>query len=133
MSVYFFTGAAIFSVAPLLYLFKIHADQVKEDPDNFNEIQKTFFIQVSISKILPALLIILGITLMDEISMNQLFIPLAIILITLGYGIYYILSYKKLPLTGKPKVAVNTLSNLALPFIFSIPIMASIFLFLMLE
>jgi|SRR5699024_217792 len=133
MSTYFFTAAAFFSVAPLLVLFKINAEKVKEEPDNFNEIQKRFFISVSVSKIIPALLIIMGITQMNKVAVDQLIIPWIIILFILVYGIYYILSFKRLPLKGDPKLAVNTLVNLALPFIFSIPLMSAVFLFLMME
>lgn len=133
MAIYLFTGAAVFSVLPLIVLFKIHAEKVQEDPDHFNEIQKKFFIGVTVSKIIPALLLIMGITTMDKVALEQLIVPWVIILFALIYGIYYILSFKRLPLTGDPKLAVNTLVNLALPFIFSIPLMAAVFLFLMLE
>jgi len=133
MSIYFFTGAAIFSIVPLLFLFKIHAERVQENPDNFNEIQKRFFISVSISKVIPALLLIMGITIMEKVPVDKLIIPWLIILFALVYGIYYIVSFKRLPITGDPKLAVNTLVNLALPFIFSIPLMAALFLFLLME
>lgn len=133
MAIYLFTGAAIFSILPLIFLFKIHVEKAQEEPNNFNQIQKQFFIRVSVSKIIPALLLILGIITMDEASVEQLVIPWLIILFSLVYGVYYIVSFKRLPLTGEPKLAVNTFVNLALPFIFSIPLMAALFLFLMLE
>lgn len=131
MAVYFFTGAAVFSIIPFVYLVKINMEKVQKDPQNFNEIQKKFFISVTVSKILPALLLILGIIQMQNVRIEQVIIPWVIILIALVYGIYYILSFRRLPLTGAPKEAVNTLATLALPFIFSIPLMAAVFLFLM--
>lgn len=133
MAIYLFPGAGVFSVVALVFLFKIYAEKVQEDPDNFNEIQKKFFIGVTVSKIIPALLLIMGITIMDKVAVDKLVIPWLIILFALIYGIYYILSFKRLPLSGDPKLAVNTLVNLALPFIFSIPLMAAVFLFLMME
>lgn len=131
MAIYFFIGAALFSIAPLMVLYKLNVEKVKNDPDNFNHIQKRFFISVTVSKILPALLLILGITQMETVMLEQLVIPWLIILVALIYGVYYVLSFKKLPIEGKSKEAVNTLSTLTIPFIFSIPIMAALFLFLM--
>lgn len=133
MAIYFFLGAAVFSIIPLLYLYKINIEKVQTDPENFNQIQKSFFIGVSISKILPALLLVLGIVQMEDVAIEQLIIPWLIILLVLLYGIYYILSFKKLPLKGQAKVAVQALSTVALPFIFSIPLMAAFFLFLMMN
>ncbi|HLS35890.1 MAG TPA: hypothetical protein VK061_06605 [Bacillota bacterium] len=133
MAVYLFTGAAVLSIIPLIFIFKINAEKLAEEPDNFNEIQKRFFISVLVSKVIPALLIIMGITQMKDVPVDQLIIPWLIILFSLVYGIYYIVSFKRRPFEGKPKIAVDTFVNLAIPFIFSIPLMSAVFMFLMME
>lgn len=131
MAIYLFTGAAIFSVIPLLILVKIYMEKVKQDPHNFNELQKKFFIRILISKIFPTLLLVLAMTQMENIHRAQAIIPWLIILFVLIYGIYYILSFKKLPLKGAAKEAVHILATLSLPFIFSIPLIAACLLFIM--
>src|SRR5690625_286029 len=75
----------------------------------------------------------MGITQMKDVPVDQLIIPWLIILFSLVYGMYYIVSFKRRPFEGKPKIAVDTFVNLAIPFIFSIPLMSAVFMFLMME
>lgn len=131
MTVYIFVAAAIFSVIPLLVIFKVNINKLIENPAQITEIQNRFLISVALSKIVPVILLIFGIIKMSTIDMNSLLIPLAIIIIVVIYGFFFISSQKNVHENEDVKYAINTLTTIARPLIFSIPLMAIVFLIMM--
>lgn len=132
MNAYIFVAAALASVIPLLAIINISVKKMLANPSQALQIQKQFFIAVAISKITPVVLLILGIvklTYVDDIS--ELYIPWLIILISVVFGLFFVKKLKQLPENDDEKLAVNTLISIARPLLFSIPLMAIAFLFLM--
>lgn len=132
VNIYLFVVAALVSVVPILIIFKMNIKKLKVDPQQFPQVQKHFFIGAAISKILPIILIIFGILKMPSgIDMNLLYVPWVIIVAVVIYGFYYISSQKKLGAERDVQIAINTLVTITRPHLFTIPIMAIVFLFLM--
>lgn len=131
MNVYIFVAAAVFSVIPLLVIFKVNINKLIEDPSQMPKVQGQFLIGVALSKIVPVILLIFGIIKMTTINMDSLYVPIAIIIIVVAYGLYFISSQKNIDEDKDVKLAVNTLTTIARPLIFSIPLMAIVFLFMM--
>lgn len=132
MNAYIFVAAAVLSVISLLVIFKVNINKLIEDPSQLPKVQRDFLISVGLSKIVPVILLIFGIIKMTTIEINNLLIPLAIIIVVVIYGFIYISSAKK-TINKKEDVifAVNTLVTIARPLTFSIPLMAVVFLLMM--
>jgi F0F1-type ATP synthase membrane subunit c/vacuolar-type H+-ATPase subunit K len=132
MNAYIFVAAAVFAVIPFLVIFKVHINKLVEHPKQINTIFKQFFIGIALSKIIPAILLVFGIIkLTDGVEMSTLYIPWLIILIVSVYGYSFISSQKNLDVDKTTEVAIQTLTTIARPLLFSIPIMSAIFIFLM--
>jgi len=132
MNAYIFVAAAVLSVISLLVIFKVNINKLIEDPSQLPKVQRDFLISVGLSKIVPVILLIFGIIKMTTIKIDNLLIPLAIIIVVVIYGFIYISSAKK-TINKKEDVifAVNTLVTIARPLTFSIPLMAVVFLLMM--
>src|SRR5690625_1570270 len=132
MNAYIFVAAAVLSVISLLVIFKVNINKLIEDPSQLPKVQRDFLISVGLSKIVPVILLIFGIIKMTTIKIDNLLIPLAIIIVVVIYGFIYITSAKK-TIDKKEDVifAVNTLVTIARPLTFSIPLMAVVFLLMM--
>lgn len=132
MNAYIFVAAAIFAVIPFSIIFKINVNKLIENPEQINTIFKHFFIGVALTKIIPVILLIFGIIkLTDGVEISTLYIPWLIIIIVSVAGYSIVSAQKNLNLDERTQIAVNTLTTIARPLLFSIPIMSAIFIFLM--
>jgi|SRR5690625_730680 len=132
VNIYLFVSAAVLAVIPTVIIFKVLSNRLKEQPEQYNQVQKHLFIGVAMSKIVPVIILIFAILRMPSgIELNRLFIPWLIIFITVIVSFMYITSQKKLSLQPHAQRAVNTLVTITRPHLFSIPLMAVIFLYLM--
>lgn len=132
MNAYIFVAAAVLAVIPFAIIFKIHINQLIENPEQINTIFKRFFIGVALSKIVPVILIVFGIIkLTDGVEISTLYIPWLIIAIVSIAGYSIVSAQKNLNVNEQTQVAINTLTTIARPLLFSIPIMSAIFIFLM--
>lgn len=132
MNVYIFVAAALLAVIPVVIVFKNCVNQLKKDPHTMKTVQKKFFIGAALSKIVPAILLMYGIIKMTPVaSISTLFIPWAIIAVAVIGSLAYIGSQKD-PEGNKDVVYnVNTLVTITRPHIFTVPLMAAVFMFLM--
>lgn len=134
MTAYIFVFAAILSVCAVLTIVKMNINKLIAQPDQFVRIQNRFFIGIACSKIIPVGILIWGITrIKPASSINELYLPWVIILITIGIGLTFITSQKKLDVKEDAQIAINTLVTIARPLLFSIPIMAMLFIYLMVK
>lgn len=132
LNIYIFVAAAVVAVIPVLVIVKKNVNKLIANPEEFNTVQKQFFIGVALSKIVPVILLVYGIIKITPVEdYSDLYLPWAIILLTILFGLYFITSQKKLATSRDEKMAVNTLITIARPLVFSIPLMAAIFLFMM--
>lgn len=134
VNIYMFVAAALLSVIPVLVIFKVFLNRLKEDPYQMARVQKNFFIGVAMTKILPVILLILAIFRMPSgISMERLYVPWILIGVTMIGGFIYVSMQK-----GKhqnesedARRTINTLVTITRPHLFTVPIMAIVFLYLM--
>lgn len=132
MNAYIFVAAAVFSVIPFSIVFKVHINKLIENPEQINAIFKTFFIGVALTKIVPVILLVYGIIkLTDGVEISTLYIPWLLIIIVSVAGYSIVSAQKNLDVNEQTQVAINTLTTIARPLLFSIPIMSAIFIFLM--
>ena len=132
MNAYIFVAAAVFAVIPFSIIFKVHINKLVENPEQINTIFRNFFIGVALSKIIPVILLVFGIIkLTDGVEMSTLYIPWLLIIIVSVAGYSIVSAQKNLDVNEQTKIAINTLTTIARPLLFSIPIMSAIFLFLM--
>ncbi len=131
IKIYYFVIAALLSVISLVVVLKVNLDKVIDDPKRMYEVQKSFLIGVALSKIIPVVLIIIGIVQMKQAEMNDLIVPIIVILVALLAAFIYMSYKKKINAKEEVTIAVHTLVKMARPLLFSIPLMAIIFLWLM--
>ena len=132
MNVYIFVAAALLAVVPVVVIFKKCVDQLKQDPHSMKKVQKQFFIGAALSKIVPAILLMYGIIKMTPVdAVSKLFIPWAIIGATVIGSLVYIGSQKDPEGSKDVKYTVNTLVTITRPHVFTVPLMAAVFMFLM--
>lgn len=132
MNAYLFVTAAIIAVVSVLVILKVNIRKLIDNPKQFPVVQKHFFIGVGVSKIIPVVLLILGIVKLSPVEdISDLYIPWLLIIITVGLGLSYISSQKNLDVDEDRKIAIHTLTTIARPLLFSLPLTAALFLFLM--
>lgn len=131
IKIYYFVIAALLSVISLVVVLKVNLDKVIDDPKRMYEVQKSFLIGVALSKIIPVVLIIIGIVQMKQAEMNDLIVPIIVILVALLAAFIFMSYKKKINAKEEVTIAVHTLVKMARPLLFSIPLMAIIFLWLM--
>lgn|SRR5690625_4433346 len=132
LNAYIFVAAAILAVIPVLILVKVNVNKLIDDPEQFNYVQKRFFIGMALSKVIPAILLVVGIVNLTPVNdYSDLYLPWGIIVITVLYGIHFITAQKNINVGKQERLAINTLVSIARPMVLSIPLMAAIFLFMM--
>lgn len=132
LNVYIFVAAALLAVVPVVIIFNGCVNRLKEDPQTMKNVQKRFFIGAALSKIVPAILLMYGIIKMTPVdSISKLFIPWAIIGATVIGSLLFIGSQKDPEGNEDVKYTVNTLVTITRPHIFTVPLMAAVFMFLM--
>lgn len=131
MNTYIFVVAAVVSVFSVYFVLKHLLKDVIENKVPFEQTQKKFLLGMFMSKIIPLILLIFGIIKMSYKELNELYIPIAIILIAAIIGLFLIEKVKKDNKTEPTKVYINYLITFTRPLMFTLPIMAIAFLYLM--
>lgn len=132
MNVYIFVTAAVLAVLPIVVIFKKGVDQLKEDPTTMKKVQRQFFIGALLSKIVPAILLMYGIIKMTPVdAISKLFIPWGIIGAVVIGSLAFIGSKKDPEGNEQVKETVNMLVTITRPHVFTVPLMAAVFMFLM--
>jgi len=132
VNIYIFVAAAVFSVLPIVVIYKVNLEKLIADPRSYDAVQKSFFIGAALSKIVTIILLIFGIIKMSPLQeTSQLVLPVFIILVLIGYSTMYIMSKRKADYPEETKRVVKTLSTITLPHLYTVPIMALFFIILM--
>jgi len=133
LNIFIFVAAAVFNSLPILVIYKVHINKIMKDPRSYSAIQRSFFIGAAMSKIIPIILLIFGIIKMSSVeSANEIIVPVAVVIAFIIIPVIYILKQRSGDYPADVKQGVRTLSTITLPHVFSVPIMALVFIFLML-
>lgn len=130
---YIFMIAALISIFAVLIIFKLYLNRLIEEPETLVAIQRRFLISIGISKVIPIILLIFGMAKMSEFEQGNVIIPILIIVVAVIYTLYDISKQNNQSYDQKTQQAVYTLIFIARPLIFSIPLMAIIFLVMLMR
>ncbi|RKQ34340.1 hypothetical protein [Oceanobacillus halophilus] len=124
--------AAVIAVIGILAVFKRSVSQLKENPDNLEKIQTKLFIGVAISESIPILLIIYGFINMETVSsIDELFVPMVIVIALMVFSIFYVFTQSRLDVEPEHKPMIRTFGFMGMGLVNAIPIIALVMLFLM--
>ncbi|MEC5424521.1 hypothetical protein QGM71_13555 [Virgibacillus sp. C22-A2] len=133
MGPYIFITAAVLAVIPILFLYKINMEKLKEDPKQINKVQRNFMIGVAVSEIIPLILLVYGFMNLTPVSgIEELFLPGIILLFLVGYSIFFVLLQKNFDVKPETKATISSFAMVSLPITMAFPIIAFVSLFLML-
>lgn len=127
MSAYIFVAAAALAVLPILFIFKICIEQVKDqdNPINGEKVQTKFFLWVALIEALPILLIVLGfMNQTTAASIEELYAPGLIVFVLMGFATLFIFLQKSIGVPKEQKEFINTFSMVGLAIANAIPIMS---------
>ncbi|GAB3065844.1 hypothetical protein [Virgibacillus ainsalahensis] len=132
MAAYLFAAAAVLAVIPILVVFKVNLQKIKEDPSKKEAVQTRFFIGVALSETIPIILIMLAFIQMNPVtSISELYIPGLIVIFMMAYGLFFINLQKRIDVPSEAKQYVQTFAAIAMALCNSIPIIALVGLFTM--
>ncbi|MFA1822488.1 hypothetical protein ACDX78_20390 [Virgibacillus oceani] len=129
---YIFVAAAVLAVIPIIILFKVNVEKLKENPESQGKVQTNFMIGIAVSEVIPLILIIFGFVNMEQAaSIEELFIPGLIVLFTIAFSIFFIFLQKNVGVDPATKKVINSFSMVSIPLSTAIPTVSLIALFLM--
>lgn len=132
MNAYIFVLAAALAVFPILFVFKITLERIKENPQSREKAQTQFFIWVALSETIPIILIVFGfMNLAPATSITDLYIPGLIVIILMGFAALFIFLQRAVGVPEDSKEFVNTFAMVGFALVNAIPIIAIVSLFLM--
>ncbi|WP_235792382.1 hypothetical protein [Virgibacillus salidurans] len=129
---YIFVAAAVLAVIPILVLFKVNMEKLKEDPGQRNKVQSHFMIGVAVSEVIPLILLVFGFMGTNQVdSMSELYIPGLIILLLMGFAAFFIFLQRKVDVNPETKDTINSFAAISAALVNAIPIVALVALFMM--
>ncbi|MUK89697.1 hypothetical protein GMD78_15110 [Ornithinibacillus sp. L9] len=132
MSPYVFSLAAVLAVVPMLIVFKINIEKLKENPENIGKLQTNFFIGAAISEAIPLILIVFGIANMETVAAtDELLIPGIIVILTMVIGSFFVFLQRSVGVPEELKEQVTTFAMVGVALINAIPIISIVSLMMM--
>jgi F0F1-type ATP synthase membrane subunit c/vacuolar-type H+-ATPase subunit K len=129
---YIFVAAAVLAVIPILILYKVNVEKLKEKPESQGKVQTNFMIGIAVSEVIPLILIVFGfVNLEQAANIEELFIPGLIVLFTIAFSIFFIFLQKNIGVDPETKKVINSFSMVSVPLATAIPTISLIALFLM--
>jgi F0F1-type ATP synthase membrane subunit c/vacuolar-type H+-ATPase subunit K len=129
---YIFVAAAALAVIPILILFKVNVEKLKENPEVRGKVQTNFMIGVAVSEAIPIILIVFGFVNMEPVgSMEELYIPGLIIMFIMAFSVFFIFLQKNVGVDTATKAVINAFSIVSIPLSTAIPLISLIGLLLM--
>ncbi|GIO26909.1 hypothetical protein [Ornithinibacillus bavariensis] len=129
---FLFAAAAILAVLPILFLFKLNMEKIKENPSEIGSIQTKFFIGVAISEVIPIILIVFGMMNLTPVeSLNELLVPGIIVIFALIFAPFFIFLQRFVGAPEESKQAITTFSMIGLALANAIPLISFISLIML--
>jgi len=129
MGAYYFVAATLIAVIPLLILFKVIIEKIRENPEKQAYFLTRFILGVALIESLPIVLVVLGFINLERVKdISELYLPGAIILLSLVFALIFI----SLQRINDAEVNTGQFRILALAFLSAIPMVSLISLMLML-
>src|SRR5690625_39216 len=125
MSPYFFVLPTVIAILPILFIFKISVERLKEDPNNFQKAYVQFLIWTAIFEVIPILLIVFAFTRAEPVvNISELYMPGIIIILTSSFAAFFVFLQTKIDVVEDAKEAIQRLSLLAFMMMQAIPLVS---------
>jgi len=132
MGPYVFVIATILAITPILIIFKIAMERIKENPEQISKIQSRFFIGVALSEAIPLILIVYGFSNLTTVAtIKDVYTPGLIIILFTALAAFFIFLQRAVGVPEDIKPVINSFSLVALAMTTAIPIIAIVALFSM--
>lgn len=133
MSPYVFVLATIVAIIPILIIFKVSMERIKENPKNRGKVTIHFFIGVALSEIVPIILVVYGFSNISPVqTINELYVPGLIILLMMGFAAFFIFLQRMTDVDEELKDVTTIFAMIGLALTNAIPIMSIVALVTML-
>src|SRR5690625_4983146 len=105
---YIFVAATAINVLPILLLFKILIEKIKENPNQANKFQMNFLIGAALCESIPILIIIYGFSNLTTMnSIQDLYMPGIIILLITAFANFFIFLQRMVDIDDEIKGVVS--------------------------
>lgn len=132
MGAYIFVVATILAITPILIIFKITMERIKENPEQRGKIQTQFFIGVALSETIPIILIVYGFSNLTTVSsIEELYAPGLIIVLFALVAAFFVFLQRTIGVPDDIKEVVNSFALIALAMTTAIPLISIVALFSM--
>lgn len=134
MSPYIFVAAAVIAVIPMLIIFKVTIERIKEDtsPETRKKATTHFFIGVFLSEVIPLILFIYGFAnLAPADRIEDLFVPGLIIILTMVISGFFIFLQRTFDVPAELKDQLNVFATIGFAVTNTIPILTIVGLVMM--
>jgi|GEM_PF-6363698 len=134
MSPYIFVVAAALAVIPMLIIFKVTIERIKEDPSPATRKKATtqFFIGIFLSEVIPIILFIYGFAnLVPADQMEDLFVPGLIILLLILISGLFVFMQRTFDVPAELKDQLNVFAVIGFAVTNTIPILTIVGLIMM--
>lgn len=132
MSPYIFVLATILAIIPILIIFKVSMERIKENPKMREKAQIQFFIGVALSEVIPIILFVYGFSNISPVqTINELYLPGIIILLMMGFAAFFIFLQRMVDVEEDLKDVINIFAMIGLAITNAIPIVSIVALFTM--
>lgn len=132
MSPYFFVLPTVLAIIPILIIFKVTIERIKEEPSIAKKAQVHFMIGVAVSEIIPIIIIIYAIANVAPVAdIAELYLPGIIVLLTMGIATFFILLQRVVDVNEEIKPIVIMFTTLSLALSASLPILSIVGLVMM--
>lgn len=129
---YVFVAAATLAMFPILTLYKMNVEKLKQDPSQHARVQNNLMIGVALSEAIPILLIIYGYAQMESVStVSDLYLPGIILLFLVIFAVLFIFMQAKVGVPEEAKSMITQYSIISLMLALAIPIISIVSLFMM--
>lgn len=127
MSPYVFVAAVLLAIIPILIIFKVSVERIKEDPAQRGKAQVHFLIGAALSEVIPIILIVYGLTNIAPVeTIQELYTPGIIIILTIVIAAFFIFLQRTFDVEESHKEAVNTFAMTSMAITNAVPIVAII-------
>lgn len=132
MGTYIFALATIIAVIPILFIFKVSIERIKENPKEPQKILIQFILWVAIFEVIPIILVIYGMAKEEVVtSISELYMPGMIILLITSFAAFFIFLQMKVDVERESKEIVQRFCLISFMLVMAIPLLSVVGLLLM--
>lgn len=127
MNPYIFVIAVAIAILPILIIYKVTIERIKEQPKQLAKAQTQFLIGSALSEVIPIILIVYGFSNLAPVEdIQELYIPGIIIILITSISAFFILLQRTVGVEKDIQGIVNQFAILSLSITSALPIISII-------